>query len=213
MMSKGLFIVFEGIDGGGKTTQVNLLLSWIFSTYKGVDSIILTREPANSKFTQEIRERESMKNNDPSSMAKDRMLELFVLDREDHVNRIIAPNLEKKCVVISDRYKHSTIAYQSAQGVPIQFAISENDGFPVPDITLLFNISVEKAMERMEKSGKQMVKWEKAPFLEKVKEQYLKLPGLLPKERIQVINANQTTELIHEDIKRAVKPLLDEVVK
>ncbi|MEK6902977.1 MAG: dTMP kinase [archaeon] len=211
--SKGLFIAFEGIDGSGKTVQVHKLTEWIFAHYRRVDTIVVTHEPTDSKFTKEIHERASLKNTDDRSMPKERLLELFVLDRSEHVDNIIIPNLEKKAVVLCDRYKYSTIAYQSAQGVPIAHAISENEEFPTPDLTFIFNVSAEKAVERLQKQGKELDKFIKIPFLEKVKEQYLKLPGLLPKEKIQIINANQTIEQIHDDVKRAVKPLLDEIVK
>lgn len=213
MPNKGLLIAMEGIDGCGKSTQSLNLAETLFSQYKKIDSILLTHEPTHSKFGLEISQRLSESNRDPSSNAKDRMLELYVLDREHHVDTMIAPALAQKAVVICDRYKYSTIAYQSAQGVPIAHAMEENAGFPIPDVTFLFNVSVENAVARLQKSGKQLDKFEKGPFLEKVKEQYLKLPALLPKEKIVVINANASVEQIREDVVRAVKPLLEEILK
>lgn len=213
MAAKGLFIVFEGIDGCGKTTQASKLVDWIFSTYKGVDSIVLTREPSQSKFTKEIHERLSVKNADSSSNSKERMLELFVLDREEHVNKIITPNLLQKAVVICDRYKYSTIAYQSAQGVSTSLAIDENDSFPIPDLTLFFNASVENCVARMEKSRKEMDKFEKSAFLEKVRAQYVKLPTLLPKEKFHTINANQPVDVVHADVIKVIQPLIEHALK
>lgn len=211
--TKGLFIAFEGIDGCGKTTQASKLTEWIFSRYHAVDSLILTREPSQSKFTKEIHERLSVKNTDSGSNTKERMLELHVLDRREHVNNIITPNLNQKAIVICDRYKYSTIAYQSAQGIPIAHVIDENDEFPIPDITLIFNAHVESCMLRMEKSGKELNKFEKSSFLEKVKEQYIKIPSLLPKEKFHVINANQSVEQIHADVIKVVKPLVELMLK
>jgi dTMP kinase len=213
MSERGLFIVVEGIDGCGKSTQAMMLASWIFSEFKGVDSVTLTHEPTNSKFGKNIYARLQNKSSDESQTAKERMLELYVLDREQHVDTLIAPILAKKGLVICDRYKYSTIAYQSAQGVPMQHTIDENVGFPVPDVTLVFNINPETCVARMEKAGKNLDKFEKIAFLEKVKEQYLRLPTLLPNEKIQIINANQSIEQIHADVAKAVKPLLDAFVK
>ena len=213
MVGKGLFIVADGIDGCGKSSQALKLADWIFSNYKKIDTIVLTHEPTHSKFGLEIASRLSRSSKDESATSKERLLELFVLDREQHVNDIIAPALEKKCVVICERYKYSTIAYQSAQGVPIAHAIEENGGFPVPDIAFIFNASVENCVSRLEKSGKMLDKFEKSSFLEKVKEQYLKLPALLSKEKIQIINANKSIEMVHDDVIKAIRPLVEEMVK
>ncbi len=212
-VTKGLFIALEGIDGCGKTTQAAKLVEWIFSSFKQVDALVLTREPSQSKFTKEIHQRLSVKNTDAGSNTKERMLELFVLDRNEHVNKIITPNLNQKAMVICDRYKYSTIAYQSSQGVPLAHVIDENDVFPIPDLTLIFNANVDNCIARMEKSGKEMDKFEKSSFLEKVKGQYLKLPELLPKEKFHVINANQSVEQIHADVVKVVKPLVELMLK
>jgi dTMP kinase len=211
MTQKGLFIVTEGIDGSGKTTQASLLAQWIFGEYKKVNTLVLTHEPSNTKYTKEIYER--LHSGDPKQTPKDRMLELYVLDREEHVNAIIAPSLAKGMFVICDRYKYSTIAYQSAQGILTSHAISENAGFPIPDLTLFFNVNPETTVERMQKAGKKMDGFEKKEFLEKVKAQYLKLPQLLPNEKILVINANQSVESVHADVCKAVKPLIEQWLK
>lgn len=213
MVQKGLFIVTEGIDGCGKTTQANLLSNWIFSYTKKIDAVVTTREPSNTKFSKEIYERIAAQNKDSSSMAKDRMLELFVLDREEHVNNVVAPALSKGHVVVCDRYKYSNIAYQSTQGVLTSHVIAENAGFPIPDLVLFFNLSPEKCVERMEKSGKTMDKFEKLEFLEKVKAQFVKLPQLLPNEKFITINANQSIDAVHADAVKAVKPLVDAWLK
>ncbi|MEK6970919.1 MAG: dTMP kinase [archaeon] len=211
MTRKGLFIVTEGIDGSGKTTQAGLLAEWVFNSHKGVNTILLTHEPSDTKYTKEIYQR--LHSGDPHQTPKERMLELYVLDREEHVNEVIAPALAKGQFVICDRYKYSTIAYQSAQGILTSHAISENAGFPIPDLVLFFNVNPEASVERMKKLGKPVDVFEKIGFLEKVKSQYLKLPQLLPNEKIHSINANQSIELVHEDVKKAVKPLIEQWLK
>ena len=167
MVSKGLFIAFEGMDGSGKTAQAQRLVNWIFSTYKAVDSILLTREPTKSKYgvelSQRLREMKSFEEN------KERLMELFILDREQHVDHQLIPMLTQKAVIICDRYKYSTIVYQGAQGIPMARLIDGNAAFPVPDLTLIFNASVDACIQRMQgKPG--MDTFEKKEFLEKIKE-------------------------------------------
>jgi dTMP kinase len=179
--------------------------------YNGINTVVLTHEPASSKFAKEIQERLHSKN--PNETPKERMLELYVLDREQHVDEVIAPALSMGQLVICDRYKYSTIAYQSAQGILTSHAIAENAGFPIPDLVLFFNLSAEKCVEQMQKSGKVLDGFEKIEFLEKVKAQYVKLPQLLPNEKFITINANQSIEQVHEDVKKAVKPLIEQWLK
>ncbi len=210
-MATGLFIVLEGIDGSGKTVQALKLSEWVFSNYKGVDSVLLTREPTHSKFGMELRQRLPSTDNPESS--KERFQELFTLDREEHVDSIIAPALEKKSIVIGDRYKYSTIAYQSAQGVSTQRIIDDNAGFPIPAITLILNLPVDVGLARTQQRGKPLEIFEKKDFLEKVKALYAKMPQLLPKEKITLINANQSVEHVHADVVNAVKPMLDAALK
>lgn len=211
-MGKGLFIVLDGIDGCGKSSQATALAEWIFATYKKVPTVILTREPTQSKFGKELRERLAQSSDDPSAQ-KERILELFVLDREDHVDNVIAPMLEQGCVVVCDRYKHSTIAYQTAQGVLSSHVIKENHGFPIPDLTLLFNVPVEVSIARMEKEGRKLDKFEKASFLEKVKNEYAQLPQKFTGEKIVFINGNQEKEKVHADVVNQVKPLVEQFLK
>ncbi|MDP2666132.1 MAG: dTMP kinase [Candidatus Diapherotrites archaeon] len=211
-MGKGLFIVLDGIDGSGKTVQAGKLAEWVFNHYKPVFTIVLTKEYTGSKFGKEIHER-LFKTADDSSTQKERMLELFVLDREDHVDHIIAPMLEQGALIICDRYKYATIAYQTAQGVLSSHAIKENEGFPIPDLVLIFNIPVEESVSRMEKAGKPLAKFEKRAFLERVKNEFAQLPQKLPKENIVFINANQTIESVHRDVVAQVKPFIENMVK
>lgn len=211
MVSKGLFIVCEGMEGTGKSTQSIRLAQWLFDYSKSIDSVVLTREYTNSRFAQEIRRRlKEMHNPDEN---RERLMELYVLDREYHVDNMIVPNLAKNAIVVSDRYKHSTICYQGAQGVPTSRLVDENNGFPIPDITIVFNASVDTVMQRLQlrKSDEQI--FEHREFLEKVKENYAKLPQILPKEKIVFINANQTPEQAHQDVIKAVKPLVDAIIR
>ena len=207
-MIKGLFVAFEGIDGCGKSTIAKEIIDWIFFYSKKIDAIVLTREPTSSKFGKQISEK--LKSDNSSEEGKERLLEWFVLDREQHVDNVIVPSLQSKSIVLCDRYKYSTIAYQTAQGIPFQKTVDANDNFPKPDVTLIFNVSSEEAMKRLDNGRNEIDKFEKQEFLEKVRTQYAKLPQLLPKEKFVIINANQTVEQVLEDTKKALKPFIDE---
>ncbi|MEK6820789.1 MAG: dTMP kinase [archaeon] len=209
MVERGFFIAVEGIDGSGKTTQAHLLAGWIFDQYRKSDSVVLTREPSATKFTKEIHETLNASRADAASVPKDRILELFILDREEHVDKVIAPSIHAGRIVVCDRYKYSTIAYQSAQGILSSELVSKNAGFPIPDVVLVFNADPETCVKRMASSRKNLDAFEKQSFLEKVKKQYVNLPRLLPNEKFIFIDANQSIEKTHQDAIAAVKSYLD----
>ena len=211
MVSKGLFIVCEGMEGTGKTTQSIKLAQWLFDYSKSVDTVVLTREYTNSRFAQEIRRR--LKEMHDVQESKERLMELYVLDREYHVDNVIIPNLSRNAIVVSDRYKHSTICYQGAQGVPLSRLVDENNGFPVPDVTLVFNASVDTVMQRLHTRQDTEQIFEHKEFLEKVKANYMQLPQLLPKENIVYINANQPIDAMHQDTIKVIKPLVDKIIR
>ena len=110
---RGKFIVIEGIDGCGKTTQIEEISRWLpTSRLMGENSkLIQTREPGGSLLGKKLRNLilDNNKNNKPSSLAE---LLLYSADRAEHVSKIIAPELEKQNWVISDRFADSTLAYQ-----------------------------------------------------------------------------------------------------
>ena len=110
---RGKFIVIEGIDGCGKTTQIEEISRWLpTSGLMGENSkLIKTREPGGSLLGKKLRNLilDNNKNNKPSSLAE---LLLYSADRAEHVSKIIAPELEKQNWVISDRFADSTLAYQ-----------------------------------------------------------------------------------------------------
>jgi len=121
------------------------------------------------------------------------------------VEELIKPALEKKIIVISDRYKYSTICYQAAQGQDILEIMHLHNDFPVPDIVFVVDTSVENTFERMKKDNLRTRehKFEKSrEFQEKVRKNYLALPALLPEEKIVILDGNKTIEEIFEEIKK-----------
>lgn len=212
MVGKGLFIVVEGITGSGKSTQAFKLGQWILHQTRKLETVVVTREYTGSEWGQKIHDMIMKKSDDPQA-DKERLLEWYVLDREHHVNNVIIPSLKAKSIVICDRYKYSTIAYQGAQGLPTSRLVEENEEFPIPDLVLILNASPERAVSRTETSGKEMDKFEKIAFQEKVRDYYARMPSIFPKEKIQIINANQDIEQVHHDILKVVKPLIDEIAR
>ncbi len=165
-MKKGFFIVFEGIDGAGKSTQISLLADYL--TYSGYP-VLLTREPTDGKYGQQIRKLYTERD----KFSLDDELELFVNDRREHVEQVIAPALAKGKVVLCDRYYFSTAAYQGAAGGDIEHIFRMNSFAPEPDLLLLLVVPPEKSVMRIENSRQGKADdFEKLDYLLKVANNY-----------------------------------------
>ena len=142
-MNGPLFIVFEGIDGSGKSTQAQRLADY-FKT-RSVP-VILTAEPSDSPSGLLLKSLKSRL--DPETEAQ-----LFIEDRRHHVQNVILPSLAAGYSVICDRYVYSSVAYQGSRGISPDEILNRNFQFaPVPDIVFLIEIPVELAMERIRKN-------------------------------------------------------------
>ena len=203
-MGRGTFIVFEGIDGSGKTTQYILLSSYLIE--KGYN-VLLTEEPTREIITGHfVKAALSHKEKFP----KEVYLLLFVADRIAHVDKRIRPALEKGKIVISDRYYFSTYAYQVAQGIDEQIVRGLknflNINLPEPDIVFYIDVSPDVAIERLYGREKSTVElYEKKEFLEKVRENYLHLAeecGFI------VIDGERDILEIQRDIRKEVEKVL-----
>ncbi len=138
--TKPRFLVFEGIDGSGKTTQARMLADHLSS--RG-GRVLLTAEPSDGPVGTHIR---SLKNR-PEREEEER---LFTEDRRDHLRRTIIPALEQGSTVICDRYVYSSVAYQGARGIDPASILTENNGFALSaDVTFLIEIDVDLAMKRI----------------------------------------------------------------
>lgn len=208
MTERGKFIALDGVDGCGKGTQAKLLVAYIFDKSKD-NHPWLTREPYRSRYYQEIR-RLLKSGLDPLANAM-RLARLFVADRRVHV-RVIRRHVKEGHHIISDRYKYSTLAYQQAQGVPLKKLIAMHKGILVPDLTIIVDVSIPVALERIKKDikgGKRYKEvFEQKEFQEKLRKNMLALAGQLPNERIVVINGNQSKEKVFEAIRKEVDKIL-----
>jgi len=206
-MVKGVFIVLDGMDGSGKSEMVKLLHNYLFSKSKRY-RILTTREPTNGTFGKEIRN--ILVNEKDPNVNAEKLLELFVKDRKEHLESTIIPFLKKSNehevnIVICDRYYYSTIAFQSTQGIDMKMLIEKNKKFLKPDIALIMDVNPKAALERIKYREKE--KFEKIEFMKKIREKFLKLPKLL-KDNIKVIDASKNLDLVFEDIKKEVDKLL-----
>lgn len=137
--TKPLFIVFEGIDGAGKSVQAKMLADRLQA-----DGIpyILTTEPSDGPTGRRIR---SLKiRPEPVEEAR-----LFTEDRRHHVQNVIIPALERGASVICDRYIYSSAAYQGARGIDSEKILAANRQFPGPDLIFLLEVTVDMALSRI----------------------------------------------------------------
>ena len=158
----GVLIVFEGIDGTGKSTQLELLHN---SLEKNGYLVTATREPTSGIHGQKIR---TLYQNRSSVSLKEE-LELFLADRKEHVDTLIAPALAAGKIVLCDRYYLSTAAYQGAAGMDPESIIRSNSFAPEPDLALIFEIDVAQSIRRIiEKRGDILNDFEQLESLKKV---------------------------------------------
>ena len=200
---KGKFIVIEGIDGCGKTTQINEISKWLpKSGCMSKDSeLITTREPGGSQLGQKLRNLilENNTQNTPSSLAE---LLLYSADRAEHVSKIIKPALEKNNWVVSDRFSDSTLAYQGF-GRKINLQLIKNLESIVcqgvyPDLTIFLEISPEESILRRNNKIPDRIESEGIKFLEKVDEGF----KIIAKEKNwKIISASQNVQNISNQIK------------
>jgi dTMP kinase len=194
----GLFISFEGIDGCGKSTQADLLRSYLES--KG-EQVELLREPGGTALSEQIREILLNPNNDKMDPSTE--LILLSASRAQLTREIIIPALERGNVVICDRYADSTLAYQGyGRGINLEW-LEKLNAFATaglkPDITLLVDLPVDEALNRMQSKSFDRIEMEGIEFLDKVRSGYLELTDRFSK-RYFMIDGMETIEEMSKKI-------------
>ncbi len=186
-----MFIVLEGIDGCGKTTHAKLLHDFLRDKKRDV---LLTAEPTQNEIGVFIRKILSgLHRVDPKTLAL-----LFTADRYEHLTNEIEPALKNNKIVITERYYHSTIAYQQAQGVSRKWLINLNRYARKPDVTLFIDVDPVVSASRTETDEI----FETPDFLMKVRDNYLAFND------ITVVDGNGSMEDTLKDIKSEVLRLL-----
>ena len=203
---RGKFIVIEGIDGCGKTTQVDEISRWLPTSglMEENSNLIRTREPGGSLLGKKIRNLilDNDIKNKPSSLAE---LLLYSADRAEHVSKIISPALEKKDWVLSDRFADSTLAYQG-YGRDINLEIIKNIESIVcqgekPDLTIFLEITAEESVLRRKNFVPDRIESEGIQFLQKVSDGF----KVIAKEKNwKTISATQNINTISNEIKETL---------
>ena len=158
----GFLLVIDGIDGCGKSTQIEMVARFCSENRL---AHVISKEPTNGQFGLQIR-----KSAEQGRLSVDEEIDLLRQDREEHVERIISPAIRAEKIVILDRYYFSTAAYQGAQGANPDEILEANERFcPQPDLLIILDVSVETGVKRIRKRGDQPNKFEGTATLEKAR--------------------------------------------
>lgn len=200
-----MFITFEGIDGVGKSTQLDLLEKFLISEGK---EVVRTLEPGGTELGQEIRHLLLHRKGDVSPRAE---ALLYAADRAHHVATKIRPALASGKVVLSDRYFDSSVAYQgAARELDVeevkQISLWAIDHL-IPDLTVLLDLPADQAIARRSSKGTQpdRLESEQLEFFERARNEYL---SMAIEPRFLVIDATDSVEQIHQQVLGRVKTLL-----
>lgn len=204
MIIKGKFITFEGVDGAGKSTHIDEVISFLES--KNI-SVKRTREPGGTKLGEKLRELLLHDEMDPETETL-----LMFAARRQHIAEIIKPNLDEGIFVVSDRFTDATYAYQYGGKQVAYSKIQTLEAWVHPDLkadlTLLFDLPVEISIDRLKKN-RTPDKFEKESeaFFNRLRNVYLDLARQHP-NRYKIINANQSIETVSHDVIEAIKTIL-----
>ena len=187
------FVAIEGIDGSGKSTVISLLAEMLPGVYA-------TREPSGGPIGKLIKEWALRGgSSDPHVDAL-----LFAADRFEHYRREVKPKLMEGFLVVTERYVESSIAYQGAAGVPIDFIVYINSLVPKPDLTVILDVDPQIAVERISRRGG-AEKFEHVAFLRRVREIYL---WRAAEEGYPVVDASRPPEAVAKEVAEIVRARL-----
>jgi dTMP kinase len=191
----GLFIVIEGIDGTGKSTQVRRLGEWFVSRGR---EVVLSREPTDGPWGKKLRESAAT-----GRLSPEDELQYFLKDRRQHVEELISPALAAGKVVILDRYYFSSMAYQGSRGFdPAEIRRLNEEFAPQPDLLLILDLDVDTAHQRIGYRGDSANEFEKHESLTRCREIFLTLRD---EPFVRVIDSNGSLDEVTARIKNAVE--------
>ncbi|MCK5516755.1 MAG: dTMP kinase [Desulfobulbaceae bacterium] len=197
---QGFLIVFEGTDGTGKSTQLQLLYDAL--RRKGYP-VIATREPTDGQYGQKIRQ--LYKNREKYSSEEE--LELFLADRKEHVETLLVPALNRGEIILCDRYFLSTAAYQGAIGFDPETVLARNSFAPEPDLALLFQLPVDIGLSRIISGrGETPDDFEQDENLQKVAAIFT----TIDRPYIRKIDASESIESVHQSVMEHVAALFSD---
>lgn len=197
-MSTGKFIVIEGIDGTGKSTQLGHLADFLRA---GGRDLVTSREPTAGPWGQRLRESATTGRLDP-----DAELEWFLNDRREHLETLILPALAAGKTVILDRYYFSNMAYQGARGFDPTEIRRRNEEFAIrPDLLLILDLPVPAALSRIHSRGSSPDAFESREALERCRAIFLSLRS---EPFARIIDASGAPEEIAARIRTAATAVL-----
>jgi dTMP kinase len=206
-MRNGLFIVFEGGEGTGKTTAIDAIYDWIISNNV---ECIKTREPGGIKISEQIRQVILSRENQSMDSRTEALL--YAAARRQHLVEKVIPALEKGIVVLCDRFIDSSLAYQGyARNLGIEEVMSINKfaiGEYMPDVSILFDLDPKTGLNRINSNNSREINrldLEKLDFHQRVREGY-NIVYENNKERIIKIDASTSKENVIKQIKDILKP-------
>jgi dTMP kinase len=197
----GRLIVFEGIDGTGKTTLAARLAGRLRAA--GLQ-VVETREPWSSPHGEELKRLLSASDR---TWSRERELELFEKDRAAHVAAVVAPALERGAWVVQDRTFWSTAAYQASAAFPPATIVARSRKFaPLPDLTLLLTLEPERALERIGRARASPSSFERLENLRAVDRVYRELAA--GEATLAAIDAGRPLEAVAADVERICRERL-----
>ncbi|RME69692.1 MAG: dTMP kinase [Verrucomicrobia bacterium] len=209
----GLLISFEGAEGSGKTTQIEMLVPKIEALGRDV---VVTREPGGSAIGEEIRHL-LIRTNGSEEMFPETELLLFAASRAQLVREVLVPNLKAGKIVLCDRFLDSTTVYQGVARSLAQDPVEQINKFAVgdvtPDLTFILDVPAEVSIKRVKHRATDLpdrIEQENIDFYRIVREGYLWLAKSMP-ERFHVIDATKSPAKVHQEVWKTVKKLLKAV--
>jgi len=182
-----MFITIDGPDGSGKTSLARLLAQKLSLRFDSV----YTAEPTDSPLGREIRRILQSGTKEEQQTLTD----LFVRDRESHINDFIKPELEKGKIVVCDRYKYSTVCYQQLQGIDVSRLIDLNKGFLRPDYSFILKVDdVDVLVKRIIDRNEEKDFFETKALMQQSIEIYHKMQSFFPDDNIIFIDATDPLE-------------------
>lgn len=194
---RGKIISIEGPDGCGKSTHAKLLARWLRS--QGYD-VVITDEPTNGVFGKLIKQ--VLRGELKLPITAEALL--FAVDRVQHVKNLIAPSVNAGKIVVSERYVYSSLAYQSARGLSVDWIKKINKYAPKPDLAILIDVPTEVSLARI--GSRKLDKFEMDLKLqERVRRNYLRIAK---QEGLKIVNGSRPHDEVQADIRKLVRNVL-----
>lgn len=190
--------------------MIKKTFEYLYDKSKKYDNILVTDEPTNGPHG--VRIRELFKKQKNSDDLKEEIFKEFINDRNWHINEVIFPLLKKDFLIIGDRYKYSSIVYQTVQGNDFDIVFDSHKNFLSPDIIFILDLPAKVGFERIKSDRstkrRESDNFRELQFIQKLRDLYLKMPGLFPSEKIVIIDASLSKNQVFQQIKVHLEKIL-----